>query len=136
MLSKLGTNDSFWDIKQQESAAAEHFRNEIDGLERAIALGKRMSALSHAAGYQEFTSAIKDVEAYDYTQLVAAKDPYETARQQGRVAALRDILAMVENNEQCLLELDSRRKMLEDQASAIFRPDGKANTGVNLDGIR
>ena len=128
------SGDAFWDIKQQEAAAAEHFRSEIDGLERAISLGKRMSALSHAPGFPEFTEAIRDVESYAYTQLVSSKDPHETARQQGRVAALRDILAIVENNEQRLLELDSRRQMLQDQASAIFRPDGKADTGVNLDG--
>jgi hypothetical protein len=127
-------NGEEWDIKLQEERAREHYFTQIDTLDRAIAMGRRMSAIASTPGFTDFIQAVKDAHSYADGQLVVSKDPYETARLQGRVSALRDIVGLMTDNEQRLSELDKRRQMLQDQASAIFRPDGKVKTGVDLDG--
>ena len=130
---KLGKPD-FWNIKRQEELAREHFSSQQDAIARAIGLGKRMSSLSSSPGFSEFVESVKDVAGYSEGLLLVSKDPYETARLQGRVSALKDILALMTDNERRLLELDKQMQMLQDQASAIFRPDGKMKTGADLDG--
>lgn len=132
---KLGQSD-FWNIKRQEELARNHFAEQKEAIGRAISLGKRMSSLKSAAGFKEFVEAVKDVTGYAEGLLLGSKDPYETARFQGRVTALKDILSLMTDNERRLSELDKQLQVVQDQASAIFRPDGKVDTGVDLDGKR
>ena len=56
--------DDFWDIKAQEAAEEHGIVQRIDGLQRAIGLGRRASALKVAAGYADFLKAVHDLHAH------------------------------------------------------------------------
>jgi hypothetical protein len=132
---KQRTADGFWDIKQQEEEGRRHFAEQIDGCTRARNLCGKMLALKAHAGYTEMLSAVEQLEAHANALLLTTDKPEEMWRLQGRVNALKDMRGLMTNTENRISSLDSQIEMLENQRSAIFRPDGKVKSGETLNGI-
>ncbi len=124
---KLKSSGTFWDIKAQEKAVAEHFNLQIDATERAITLAKTMTALNGSPGYDQMVNAIGELESAANTQLLNASTPEAIWRLQGRVNTFRDIRNIMTNAEHRITELDSQLARLQDERSAMLRPDGKVN---------
>lgn len=122
---KFQHDGDFWDVNAQEQAVIAQYDKGIDGVERAIGLAKRMTALSGAAGFDDMLGAIKDLERWTTGLMCAEKDPYETARLQGQVKSYQHVGRLMSDAEARLLELDSQLKMLQDQRSALIRPTVK-----------
>lgn len=122
---KLGRLDSFWDVRGAEKSLESSLDLKIQEYEKAITLGKRLIGMKSQPGYEDLVRAIGDLEAQANIKLLSSDRPEEMWRLQGRTNALKDIRSIMVNTENRISELDIQLAELQNQRSAIVRPDVK-----------
>lgn len=118
----LTTQDPFWDIRSREAAEERELKQQLEGIQRALQLGNRARALRGGEGFKEFVRAVEDLHDHALRRLARAELGNDALREvRGKVEALRDVLALLQDTDRSLEILAAREQGLQNQLSAVLR---------------
>lgn len=93
----LEHSDTFWNVKAREQAEEDHYRRDILALSVQLDTIKKVEAIRHAPGFQDYLKAVQAQHALAREKLIGDdRLTNEGLREQrGRVKALESVLALL-----------------------------------------
>jgi hypothetical protein len=123
--------DPFANINDQERDALNSVIREIQLIDSQTSAISRASSIKNSPGWGEYQKAIEGMLDRATTELVTTPKSNEFMRQQqGRVLALRDILAVMTRGESLVTQLAERRLALQNQLAELQRRMPRQTTEV------
>lgn len=113
----------FWDIRTHENNRTAQIQAEIDKVERALNLAKRIQSLKSSAGYQDYVKAVQDLREAAEKAMVGSDEEREVMDLRIRVRVLDDILSLMTRNEQSCQRLESRLETLYSRGRSASGPE-------------
>jgi hypothetical protein len=110
-------SDDFWNVVERERREVEALERDCVQIQAQIEAHRRVEALRHAPGFEDFLKSLKALHAIARESLVGdAKLTNEGLREQrGRVRGLESVLALLTNttvNETLAKQLVERKNLL------------------------
>lgn len=110
------------DIRQQEREIISGIDQQLVALDAQIATTRRAQALRHSPGWTDFVAELEKAIQRATSELVTSNGSAHHLRQlQGRIQALRDVVAMMARGDAVLEELAKRRREVEDRKAELLR---------------
>lgn len=114
--------DPFWDVRAREAEQVAVLRRDIAATELEIELVRRVDALHHSPGYQDFLKAVTALRDSMRNSLIQdSKLTNDGLRElRGQVKALEGVLALLSKGN-ARQQLDARLKERQDQLSNFLK---------------
>jgi hypothetical protein len=114
--------DVFQDTRIAEQSIIRQTRDELAAIEAQIQLTQRAQAIQSSPGWADYVKSIDDALVRSTNELILTTKSSEYMRQlQGRIQALRDVVAILARGKSLLEELATRRQVVQDRLTELLR---------------
>lgn len=101
MLRAEDLKDSFWDVRERDKLEEDRFNRGIQDIQSQLDMIRRVQALRHAPGFQDFVTAVQKQHSLAREKLIGDNNLTDQGlrEQRGRVKGIESVLALLTRPE-------------------------------------